>query len=168
MTSTIKQITSLLFLIFLYQQETTHAQTFKLVQAEGHVFSFEVPLDWQMGQATLPSYDMIMGTSPDSSMQVYAHQYQEARPLLDAFQTFLLSLKPHSRTMAQYARTTFDDNEEPVTAYFAKGHGQYEEQLRGFMLAGYQIEGKLCLVLVLCPPNQLTTQLPLMRHILQL
>lgn len=142
--------------------------TYKLIQAEGYALSFEVPLDWKMGQATLPQYDMIMGTSPDSVHQVYYQQYKAERPHQEVFQEVLASMEPRTQTLAQYTRTTFDASEQPQLTYFAKGHGVYEGKLKGFMMGGYEREGKTCIVLILSPPNRLTQSLPVMRHILQL
>ncbi|MEM6299234.1 MAG: hypothetical protein AAF740_11165, partial [Bacteroidota bacterium] len=110
--------------------------SFKLVQAEGYAYSFEVPLNWNMGQAAMPDYDMIMGTSPDSVMQVYYHQYKTGN-LQERFQNMLTGMNPKMQTLAQYTRTTYDTNGNPQTAYFAKGHGDYNTELKGFMLAGY-------------------------------
>ncbi len=141
--------------------------SFKLVRAEGFAYSFEVPLNWNMGQATMPDYDMIMGTSPDSVMQVYYHQYK-AGNVQERFQEMLTGMNPRMQTLAQYTRTTYDTDGNPKTAYFAKGHGDYNTELKGFMLAGYNIDGKVCIVLTLSPPTQLTESTPLMRHILQL
>lgn len=152
----------------VFAQEEGAQPSYKMVQAENYVYTFEVPLDWQMGQATLPDYDMIMGTSPDSLMQVYYHQYKTPGSHQEKFQELLVSMNPRTRTLAQYVRTTFDADGKPLTAYFAKGHGDYNAELRSFMLAGYQIDGKVCLILVLAQPDNLTDRLPLMRHILQL
>lgn len=163
------------FFLLLLSVLTLHSQaqegtepTYKLIQAEGYVLSFEVPLDWKMGQATMPQYDMIMGTSPDSVHQVYYQQYKAERPHQEVFQEVLASMEPRTQTLAQYTRTTFDDAEQPKMTYFAKGHGIYNGKLKGFMMGGYQQEGKTCIVLILSPPNMLTQSLPVMRHILQL